>query len=94
MEINHQDSLLKRNWVGVGRTALPIDGKHALKANRLGGKKEKDTHFQVPSAIAQSIDKARIQISLQSVIENKADINCLQVHLQILHPKSFLGNER
>lgn len=77
MEINYQVFLLKRNWGwGVGRSTLPIDEKKTLKSNRL-----RKPHFQVPNDIMQSIDNVRYSDSLQSVIENKIDIKCIQAHL-------------
>lgn len=39
------------------------------------------THFQVPNDIAQSADNVRHSDPRQSVIENKIDIKCIQVHL-------------
>lgn len=80
MEINYQVFLLKRNWGGggVGRTTLPIVEKNTLKSNRL-----RKTRFQVPSDITQSIDNVRYSDPLQSVIENKIDIKCIQAHLNL-----------
>lgn len=60
----------------MGRTTLPIDEKNPLKSNRL-----RKTRFQGPNAIMQSIDNVRYSDSLQSVIENKVDIKCIQAHL-------------
>lgn len=82
MEINDQVFLLKKKlgWGGgrrkVERTTLPIDEKNTLKSNRL-----RKTRFQGPHDIMQSVDNVRYSDSLQSVIENKVDIKCIQAHL-------------
>lgn len=78
---NQRPRLLIKKKLGcgggrMGRTTLPTDEKNTLKSNRLG-----KTHFQVPNGIVQSTDNVRCSEPLQSVIENKIDIKCIQAHL-------------